>query len=37
VLFRSVYGANFRRLAEIKTRWDPDNLFHVNQNIRPHH
>jgi hypothetical protein len=26
---------NYRRLAEIKGRHDPDNLFRMNQNIRP--
>jgi FAD/FMN-containing dehydrogenase len=31
----SVYGQNFKRLAEIKGRYDPDNLFRMNQNIRP--
>jgi hypothetical protein len=29
------YGANYRRLSEVKTRWDPDNVFHLNQNIPP--
>ena len=29
------YGANFERLAAVKRTYDPDNLFHVNQNIAP--
>ena len=29
------YGANFARLVEIKRKYDPGNLFHVNQNIAP--
>jgi FAD/FMN-containing dehydrogenase len=29
------FGTKYRRLREIKTRWDPDNLFSVNQNIAP--
>jgi FAD/FMN-containing dehydrogenase len=31
----ATYGENYRRLAGIKAKYDPDNLFHVNQNIRP--
>jgi hypothetical protein len=29
------FGANYQRLAEVKRVWDPDNLFHLNQNIKP--
>jgi hypothetical protein len=29
------YGQNYDRLAQIKAKYDPDNLFHVNQNIQP--
>jgi len=31
---RATYGANFNRLVAIKKRYDPDNLFRVNRNIR---
>ncbi len=30
-----VYGSNFKRLGEIKRKYDPDNLFRSNQNIKP--
>ncbi len=28
------YAANYQRLRDIKKKYDPDNLFHLNQNIR---
>ena len=31
----AAYGANYERLAQIKKQYDPDNLFHLNQNITP--
>jgi len=32
---RATYRENYQRLAQVKTKYDPDNFFRVNQNIRP--
>ncbi|NOV24272.1 FAD-binding oxidoreductase [Cupriavidus necator] len=32
---RAAYGENYARLVEIKRKYDPDNLFRMNQNIDP--
>jgi FAD/FMN-containing dehydrogenase len=31
----AAYGANYDRLAQIKRQYDPHNLLHLNQNIKP--
>ncbi len=31
----AAYGDNYQRLVELKTEWDPDNLFRMNHNIEP--
>jgi len=32
---QAAYGANLERLLEVKTKWDPENLFRINKNIAP--
>jgi FAD/FMN-containing dehydrogenase len=31
----AAYGSNYDRLVQIKKRYDPENIFHLNQNIKP--
>lgn len=31
----AAYGSNYDRLVQIKNKYDPQNIFHMNQNIKP--
>jgi FAD/FMN-containing dehydrogenase len=31
----AAFGPNWKRLREVKRHYDPDNVFHLNQNIKP--
>jgi FAD/FMN-containing dehydrogenase len=31
----AAYGSNYDRLVQIRRQYDPDNIFHLNQNIKP--
>lgn len=35
-LIRSAFGPNYDRLVQVKTKYDPKNMFRINQNIKPH-
>jgi FAD/FMN-containing dehydrogenase len=32
---RATYRDNYERLRAVKADYDPDNFFHVNQNVEP--
>jgi FAD/FMN-containing dehydrogenase len=33
---KQAYGPNYEHLVALKTKYDPTNFFHHNQNIPPH-
>lgn len=32
---KATYGENYERLVQVKTKYDPNNVFHINHNIKP--
>jgi hypothetical protein len=34
-MMRKAFGRNYERLVELKTKYDPQNVFRINQNIKP--
>ena len=32
---KATYGANYERLVDAKSKYDPNNVFHINHNIKP--
>lgn len=34
-MMKSAFGAHYQRLSQLKAKFDPDNLFRLNQNVKP--
>lgn len=34
-MVQASHGANYERLVAVKNKYDPENLFRLNQNIKP--
>jgi hypothetical protein len=32
---KAIYASNYSRLLQVKRKYDPQNFFHLNQNIPP--
>jgi len=34
-MVQATFGENYQRMVKVKTKYDPDNFFRLNQNVKP--